>query len=299
MSEALVPVERAAAPVAYSGPVTVDQLVARRELIKEVAERVMQEGEHFGKIEGRGEKKSLFKAGAEVLLTTFGLRPVIDLEHDVRMLDQGNGHREYTITTHLYNSAGEEIATGLGSCTTMETRYRYRKGERVCPSCQKAAIVKGKEEYGGGWYCMPGKGGCGKKFRDGDQAIESQPTGRTENPDIADVYNSVLKMAGKRSLVDGTIKATACSDMFTQDADPAGQARPQQQPRQSAGPRRQVDYEKEIDAILARLDARLQQGPFAVDDAIRQEWDALGKWPSRQRAEGERAITAWVNKHQA
>jgi len=43
---------------------------------------------------------------------------------------------------------------------------------------------------------------------------------RIENPDIADTYNTVLKMAKKRSHTDAILTATAASDIFTQDLEP-------------------------------------------------------------------------------
>jgi hypothetical protein len=54
-------------------------------------------------------------------------------------------------------------------------------------------IIKGKEEYGGGWICYNKKGGCGQKFADDDDAIIGQIVGRIENDDPADQYNTVLK----------------------------------------------------------------------------------------------------------
>ena len=47
----------------------------------------------------------------------------------------------------------------------------------------------------------------------------SQVAGRVENSDLADTYNTVLKMAKKRALVDATLTATAASDIFTQDLE--------------------------------------------------------------------------------
>ena len=38
-----------------------------------------------------------------------------------------------------------------------------------------------------------------------------------ENPDIADVYNSVLKIAKKRAHIDATLTVTGAADLFTQD----------------------------------------------------------------------------------
>jgi len=40
-----------------------------------------------------------------------------------------------------------------------------------------------------------------------------------ENPNPADQYNTVLKMAKKRAYVDATLSATAASDIFTQDIE--------------------------------------------------------------------------------
>ena len=49
--------------------------------------------------------------------------------------------------------------------------------EPSCPSCgKKGAIIKGKEEYGGGYLCYKKKGGCGAKFKDlPKQVLEGQP----------------------------------------------------------------------------------------------------------------------------
>lgn len=33
-----------------------------------------------------------------------------------------------------------------------------------CPKCGAAAIIKGQEQYGGGWICWKKQGGCGAKF---------------------------------------------------------------------------------------------------------------------------------------
>jgi hypothetical protein len=73
--------------------------------------------------------------------------------------------------------------------------------------------------------------------------------GRSENPDIADLYNTVLKMAKKRAFVDATITATAASDFFTQDVEdfaseagtPGSGPSTKSQPQKTAeGPRQTV-----------------------------------------------------------
>ena len=68
---------------------------------------------------------------------------------------------------------------------------------------------------------MPGLG----PFSEGDPSITNQKAGKVENPDIADCYNTVLKISKKRAYVDATIAATAASDIFTQDLEDLTESR--------------------------------------------------------------------------
>lgn len=204
------------AMIAQFGELTVQAIVDRKRKIVEVMQAVMREGEHYGKIPGCGDKPTLFKAGAEVLAMTFGLAPSFKIDR----IDLPNGHREYQVTctlTHI--GSGAIVGEGVGCGTTMESKHRWRGGGRVCPNCGKATIIKGKEEYGGGWLCFAKKGGCNSKWKAGDQAIEGQQTDRIENPDPADQYNTALKMAKKRAQVDCTLTATGASDLLSQDLE--------------------------------------------------------------------------------
>lgn len=69
------------------------------------------------------------------------------------------------------------------------------------------------------WYCWAKKEGCGTTFKLNDPAIVDQQTGRIPNPDLADVYNTVLKMAVKRAHVAAILFVTCASDVFTQDVE--------------------------------------------------------------------------------
>lgn len=198
-----------------TAPLTAPEIKAQVQLIQEVMQAVMQEGYHYGVIPGT-EKPTLLKPGAEKLTMTFRLAPLLHV--DSREL--GNGHREYQVRcTLVHIPTGRVFGEGVGLCSTLESRYRYRYAERLCPNCGRPTIIKGKAEYGGGWLCFQRKGGCGAKFADQDPAIVSQQAGRIENLDIADTYNTVLKMAKKRALIDATLTATAASDIFTQDLE--------------------------------------------------------------------------------
>lgn len=196
---------------------TPDKVRAQVNLIQKVMKEIMQPGEHYGSIPGCGNKPTLLKAGAEKLSSTFHLAP----KYDIIERDLGNGHREYKTICSLYLIGTDTfIGQGVGSCSTMEGKYRFRKGSLSCPECGKEnTIIKGKKEYGGGWLCYKNKGGCGAKFKDDDPFITQQDTERVEHDNPADYYNTCLKMSKKRAHVDAILTATAASDIFTQDIE--------------------------------------------------------------------------------
>jgi hypothetical protein len=171
----------------------------------------------YGTIPGT-KKPTIFKSGAEKLCEVYGMAP------DPVILDKVENYEtglfDYLIKVNLTSRRdGSFLGSGIGSCSSYESKYRYRYEGRKCPTCGAEAIRKGAEQYGGGWYCNGKAGGCGSKFLDTDQRITSQKTGKVTNPDMADVKNTVLKMAKKRALVDGTLSVTRSSSIFAQDLD--------------------------------------------------------------------------------
>lgn len=190
----------------------------RLDSIEDLMRSVMKKGPSgdYGAIPGTGDKAVLLKPGAEKLCTLFRLSPT----YTIQVTPMPKDHREYTITctlTHITD--GKVWGQGMGSATTMESKWRWRKASRKCPHCSADAIIKGKEEFGGGWLCYKAKGGCGAKFGDDDRAIVGQEVGRVENADIADVYNTCLKIATKRAMVAAVLITTGASALFTQDLD--------------------------------------------------------------------------------
>lgn len=212
---------------------SVDSAVARVEEKREFYKRVMRKDEHFGIIPGT-DKPTLYKPGAELLLANMGLNAEFHDEGTPILDVTGKDHngepfilyrRECRIYKQLGPSEHERmlVAKASGACNSWEKKYRYRNSERVCPSCGKNAIIKGKSEYGGGWVCFKKKDGCGAKFKDHDPAIAQQEVGKVPNPEIFDLDNTLLKMADKRALVAATLVATGCSDIFTQDVEDLGE----------------------------------------------------------------------------
>ena len=247
MTTAVVKVEPRSAASDLMPVLSIEEAISRRNTIIDYGRRVMVEGQDFGKIPGT-EKDTLLKPGAEKLCTLFALAPrfeIIQRTEDWTGKDHsGEPFFYYLIKCQLYR--GERVvAEADGSCNSWESRYRYRNAERRCPSCGQNAIIRGKEEYGGGYVCFKKKGGCGAKFQIGDQSIESQPAGKVKNPDVADIVNTLIKMAEKRALVAAALIATSASEFYTQDAEDSSHVQdaeyevrqPEPPPQQSAPPK--------------------------------------------------------------
>lgn len=180
----------------YSTEDVLNQIKAIQSLMKEA----MKEDEHYGKIPGCGDKLVLLKPGAEKLAFMFRLAPT----YEIRTKDFEKGHREYEIITTLTHiPSNQVIAQGVGICSTLESKYRFRYIDSPYKPAQ-AEAERLKAEGKGKWK----KSGSGWVWQD-----------RIENDNVQDNYNTVLKMAKKRSLVDAILTATAASDIFTQDLE--------------------------------------------------------------------------------
>lgn len=240
---------------------TIPQLVQNMETLRDVMRAVMVKDTDFGIVPGTNSKPTLLKPGGEKLAKLFKYAP----EFVEKITDLGTGHREYDVKCRLVHiPSGDFVGEASATCSTMESKYRYRGGARKCPQCGAAAIKKSKfpprNKPGAqpGFYCYAKVGGCGCEFDADDTSITSQSEQKTENPDIADQWNTVKQMAQKRAFLSAIKTATASSELFTidvgdpeddsahHDHDPAA-ARDQQrqqrageedQTRQDSGPRK-------------------------------------------------------------
>jgi hypothetical protein len=208
---------------AFLAPVAdVRTALMRYQAVKDFIGGVLREGTDYGKIPGAGDKPTLLKPGAEKMATFFGFTVRFDLTEKVEDWtgEQHGGEPffYYRYRCSLWRGASL-VAEGDGSCNSWEKKYRYRSSERVCPVCGKSTIIKGKQEYGGGFICFAKKGGCGAKFPDNAPEIVEQVVGQVKNPDPADTVNTLQKMAQKRALIAPILIATNTSDYFTQDVE--------------------------------------------------------------------------------
>ena len=185
-----------------------------REIINDAMDTFLIKDIHYGVIPGT-KKPALFQAGALALASLFCIR--LDFPKMER-IDHPNNHREYICQCVAYTRNGNvKLATAMGSCSTMESKYAERIADRLCPECGQPTVFQDKER--GTFYCWAKKGGCGAKFAANDSDIIDQPRGKIPNPHLQDTYNTVLKMAEKRALVAVMLRALACSDKFTQDEE--------------------------------------------------------------------------------
>ncbi len=193
------------------------QVLTHVALIQQIMSAAMKEGEHFGRIPGCGDRPVLLKPGAEKLCLLFRLAPAYDVEE--RQLERG--HREYRVTTTLTSITSQVlIGQGVGACTTLENKYKFRAGpaevtDRAVPRAywetRQDDPAKAQELIGGKGFTVKKVDGQGWMVAKGGEKVE------TDNP--ADHYNTVLKMAKKRALVDAVLTTTAASDIFTQDLE--------------------------------------------------------------------------------
>lgn len=200
---------------------TPDDLVAQAKKIQQVLKEVMKEGYHYGLIPGCGDKPALLKPGAEKLCLLFRLAPT----YTVEVQDLGNGHREYQVTCRLHHiPSGDFIGSGLGTCSTMESKYLFRTQNTRKPVPGDYWKYRDPELLGGPQYSP-------RKIEGKWMILEKI---KHDNP--ADYYNTCLKMGEKRSLIGAIRVATGASDIFIHESDDPPAANPVNTPGDASVP---------------------------------------------------------------
>lgn len=184
-------------------PATVDELHAHVAIVDAIKSKVMKKGLHYGEIPGTGGKPTLLKAGAEKIALTFRLSHDIDVQYEA----ESDGHRTYTAKVRLKYRDGTPVGEGIGICSTLEGRYRFRWDNTGKAVPKDYWNNRDSDLLGGPAYTARKVGQQWMIFR------------RVEHDAAADYYNTAAKMAKKRALVDAVLSATAASDAFEQDRD--------------------------------------------------------------------------------
>ncbi len=198
-----LPVPASETAIALHESIPIESIRAQIVAIQELMKSVMKEGEHYGTIPGCGPKPTLLQPGAQKLCFSFRLAPT---EQRKEVRDHPGGHREYDFTVRLiHRPTGEMVADGVGCCSTLESKYRYRN-EVVGPVPQGYWDTRDQN--------LIGVGNSVKKK--GDKWVVVR---QVEGSDPADFYNTVEKMAWKRAMVHACVNGLAASDIFTQDIE--------------------------------------------------------------------------------
>ena len=161
--------------------------------IQKIMQAVMKNGHHYGTIPGT-PKPSLFKPGAEKLLSTFRL----SCSHAVEDLSDGD-HYRFRVVATISTADGVFVCDGIGEASTQEDKYGWRAAvcdDEYLNTDEARKRLKYKKKRGGGSY-----------------VVEQVRT------NAADLSNTVLKMAAKRAMVAAVLIATAASDIFAQDVE--------------------------------------------------------------------------------
>lgn len=174
-------------------PQSAQDIRAHVNRIQEVMRAVMVDETHYGTIPGTN-KPTLYKAGSEVLLSTFR----ISVEPEVVDLSSHDEVRYRVVARGRHQQSGIVIGEGVGECSSSEDKYRWRGAvcdeefDETDPSRRRVKWKKGSTNA----YQI--------------KQVRTEP---------ADVANTVLKMAKKRAQIDMTLTALAASDIFTQDVE--------------------------------------------------------------------------------
>ena len=189
-TEALAVIDRG-----VSAMLSLSELQQRRDTIIEIMANVLEDGKDYGTIPGT-DKPTLYKPGAEQLMLTFllaSLDPTID---DLSTSDE----IRYRLHVPIENANGRVVAVGIGSASSNEEKYRWRR-----PVCDEEWTETAEHLRREKWF----RGKSGQPNWKGKQ-IRTSP---------ADVDNTILKMAHKRAFIHGTLLATGASSVFNQDLE--------------------------------------------------------------------------------
>ena len=196
---------------------SIKHLLAHVGLVGDVMEKLMVKGQHFDAIPGCGDKPVLLQSGAEKLQFAFRLVPVF---HE-QVVDFPGNHREYRFTCDIQTAGGSTLVVGYpGTATTLEGKWRFRTGPKRLTgkpvpvdywNLRGSDPKKAQELIGGK--------GFGVSKDENGQWVIGEMGEKVEHDNPADNWNTCRKMAAKRAYVGAIIKATGCSDIFTQDIE--------------------------------------------------------------------------------
>ena len=231
------------ATINQSRAMTAVDIRAQVNLVQDVMKAVMRENVHYGVIPGC-KQPSLYKAGSEVLLTTFRIAVSVEVE-DLSTPDCIR-YRVRTVGTH--QGSGVVVGEGIGECSSDESKYKWR---RCYVKQEFDATPENRRRI---------------KYVDSKGRVYENMEVRTEPADLA---NTILKMAKKRAQIDLTLTATAASDIFTQDVEDLPEEIRERAEVHQSGPRELPPYpDADFETNLPKWRALILEGKTTADAVI-------------------------------
>lgn len=221
----------------------------RRSIVMTMRQQsVLRAGVDFGKVPGT-EKDTLLKPGAERLCSAFGFNPRFETIEKIERWDTDNPLFFYRILCRLIHiETGLEVATGEGSCNSMEVKYRWRwvQEHDLPEGVSREGLLKrgGKTfefqfaidkaettgKYGKPaeyWQAFKNAIAAGTAVTVQRETKRGMLPGyeidttvyRIPNDDVFSLVNTIDKMACKRALVAAALIGANASEFFTQDVE--------------------------------------------------------------------------------
>ena len=177
--------------------VEIDGIQGSLQKVSEVQKAIqcsLKKDQDYGEIPGT-QKPTLLKPGAEKILMMLGLKSEYEIITQIE--DWQKGVFSYTIRCIL-SHRDEKITEGLGSCNSLEDKYRYRwvRGTELPDTVNRENLKVKVSDYG-----------------------EKYDKYRIENDEIYSQVNTILKMAKKRAQIDAVLTVASLSEIFTQDLE--------------------------------------------------------------------------------
>jgi hypothetical protein len=215
-------------------------------VVSQMRSEMLKIGIDYGVIPGTN-KPTLLKPGAEKLCWALGYSPEFEAIDMIQDFDKPLFHYRYRcVLRHI--QTGKVVATGIGSCNSMESKYGFRwlPEHEVPPHLDKSSLLSRIDTIEEFDFAIRGAKTSGKygkpaeywqKFKD---AIASGTASKTQretkrgmsdvwgipsityrvpNEDIFSIVNTLDKMAQKRALIAATLIGANASEFFTQDVE--------------------------------------------------------------------------------
>ena len=234
-------------------------------LTKSFKQWLKEEVDYTRTLFGRSDKPSLLDPGAQKLRSFFRAYPETHILEHLEDRTPGKERVKYVIRADITHVSGIRIGSGVGSCTTDESKYQYRwlTADKLRDLGYTEAQISElpKREM------SARRGGHFTVYR-------------IRNPEILDLDNTILKMASKRAEVDATLSLPGVSGVFTQDIDQYPDAlidEPRKQveaeakpvePKKGPATTKPAEPKKPKDKKTSKLDPKVTEAEEAVKAAL-------------------------------